>query len=125
MSKQNGPVETPAARIAAGLDRRGAERYPSDVQPSWRMLGGQTGESRVGKVHNISTTGISLMLKHWIKPGKVLVVRLQSREGNLSRPLPVRVMHATAQVDGDWLVGCMFVRTLSGEELQMLVSDPV
>jgi hypothetical protein len=86
---------------------------------------GKSGESRVASVHDISETGISLRLKRRINPGTVLVLRLQHKDGALSRPLSVRVMHATHQPDGDWLTGCMFIRMLSSEELRTLVQDPV
>jgi hypothetical protein len=124
MPEQNGSFQA-LPSLTAEVERRGAERYPSDAQPSWRLLGRRTGESRVAKVHDISLTGISLRLKHWVKPGTVLVIRLQVKEGRLSRPLSVRVMHATQQPDDDWQIGCMFIRTLSSEELRALVSDPV
>jgi hypothetical protein len=31
-------------------------------------------------------------------------------------------MHATPQPEGDWLVGCQFVRRLSEEDMQALLS---
>jgi hypothetical protein len=80
------------------------------------------GESSAAKVHNISVTGISLILQRWIKPGTVLLIKLQTPSQRLSRPLPVRVMHATQQADG-WLIGCAFVRRLRDEDLQTLLNE--
>ena len=37
--------------------------------------------------------------------------------------LPVRVMHATLQAEGDWHVGCRFVRPLSGRDLEALLDE--
>jgi hypothetical protein len=102
-------------------DRRGAERFPCDLQPSWRILGRQTGESWGAQVNDISATGISLRVRCWIKPGTVIVVRLHGGGDRFSRPLPMRVMHSTQRGDGEWLVGGIFVRPLNDDELRQLI----
>lgn len=102
-------------------ERRASVRYPCNLQPSWRELGSNRGFSRIGKVHDISAAGIGLVVERLIKPGTVLVVHLQTIDQRLTRPLPMRVMHATAQPEGTWLVGCEFVRKLSNEDLQSLL----
>jgi hypothetical protein len=101
-------------------NRRTAERFPCDLKPSWRVLGRQSGESWGAQVNDISTGGISLRVPCWIKPGTVLVVRLHGAGDRFSRPLPMRVMHATQRSEGDWLVGGMFVRPLTDEEVRQL-----
>jgi hypothetical protein len=106
----------------AATDRRGAERYACDLQPSWRVLGQPSGESWGAHVRDISRTGISLRMRCWMKPGTVLVIRLHGRSEGLSRPVPLRVMHSTAAGDGEWLIGGMFVRPLRDEELRQLVN---
>jgi hypothetical protein len=114
----------PEAGVAAsvGEERRQSERYPCSLQPFWRVEGqGQT-ESPPARIENISTTGIGLRVGEPLKPGTVLVLKLQSADGRLSRPLPARVMHATQQPVGHWLVGCQFVRKLSDEDMQALLS---
>jgi hypothetical protein len=102
-------------------DRRRAERYPCGLQPFWRVEGQEQVESPPARVENISTTGIGLRVKEQIKAGTVLVIKLQSADHRLSRPLPARVMHATQQPEGDWLVGCQFVRRLGEEDMQALL----
>jgi hypothetical protein len=103
------------------VERRGAVRFACDLKPSWRVLGQQSGESWGAKVNDLSTTGISLRVPCWIRPGTVLVVRLHGARERISRPLPIRVMHATQQAEQEWLIGGMFVRPLSDEEVRQLV----
>ena len=105
------------------MERRRAERYPCDLQPSWRILGKPSGESWGASVHDLSATGISLRVRCWIKPGTVLVVRLHGKGERFSRPLPVRVMHATARGEGEWLVGGIFVRALPEDEVRQIVES--
>src|SRR5262245_2437930 len=108
--------------VPTAADRRGAERYACDLQPSWRVLGQPSGESWGAHVRDISRTGLSLRVRCWIKPGTVLVIRLHGRGETLGRPVPMRVMHATPAGDGEWLIGGMFVRPLRDEELRPLVN---
>jgi hypothetical protein len=84
------------------------------------VLGSAGGESWGGTVHDLSKTGISLILRCWIKPGTVLVVRLHGKGDKLSRPVPVRVMHSTPAEGGEWVIGGMFVRPLHEDELRQL-----
>jgi hypothetical protein len=123
MPEQNGSVETGFAHSPAELERRGADRHACDLQPSWRVLGQGGGESWSAKVHDLSTTGICLQAPCSIRPGTVLLVRLHGRTEKLSRPLAVRVMHATVRPEGDWLIGCVFVRPLEEENLRNLLGD--
>jgi hypothetical protein len=103
-------------------ERRCAERLPCGLQPFWRVEGQEQVESPPAQVENISATGIGLRVREPLKPGMVLVIKLQNRAGRLSRPLPARVMHATLQTDNSWLVGCQFVRRLSDEDMHALVN---
>jgi hypothetical protein len=106
---------------APSFDRRGAARYSCDGQPFWRLAGPCSADSSLAGVRDVSTTGIGLCSKERLKPGIVFVLTLQGRDQRLSRPLPVRVMHSTRQEDGDWLVGCQFVRRLTEQDLHALL----
>jgi hypothetical protein len=113
----------PGAVPNAAAERRGAERFPCDLQPFWAEWGSGGGESAAARVHNISTTGISLDTPVRIRPGSVLVIKLLSKERGLSRPLLVRVIHSTQKPDGRWLSGGAFVRRLSDKDLQTILSE--
>ena len=108
---------------ALQADRRRAARYACDLQPFWRIAGQDSQAAPPAGIHDVSATGIGLRVRQPLKPGTVLILTLQGRAGRNSRPLPVRVMHATPLADGDWLVGCQFVRSLSGPDLRTLLGD--
>jgi hypothetical protein len=120
MAKPNQPSEEEHGLHISAVERREADRFPCEIQPSWSIWGKGWNESWDAKVHDISVSGICLLLRRWVKPGTVLVIKLQTPEQRLSRPLPARVMHATQQSDGSWKVGCAFVRRLSDEDLHTL-----
>jgi hypothetical protein len=75
----------------------------------------------VAQITDISATGIGLLLNSSIKPGTVLVITLQGANQKLSRPIPVRVMHATRQDEKTWRLGCSFIRKVSEDDLHALL----
>src|SRR5262245_7294184 len=117
MSEEHLTDGQPRASLELGRERRGAQRYPCDLQPCWTESGSALGESADARVYNISATGISLDTPGQVRPGSVLVVKLLSPQSGLSRPLVVRVIHSTAQPNGRWLSGGAFVRRLSDKDL--------
>jgi hypothetical protein len=103
-------------------DRRGAQRSTCSPQPFWRVAGAGAATAPL-HVRDISATGIGLCVGQPLKPGTGLVINLQSRRQRLSRPLAVRVMHATPLADGTWLLGCQFVRRLSDQDMRELFDE--
>jgi hypothetical protein len=103
-----------------GADRRCAPRFPCSLTPSWHEVDVDLAPDLV-KVHNISSTGIGLLVREPVKSGTVLLIQLQGKDRPRSRPLPVRVMHSTTRLEEGWLLGCAFVRPLNNEELQQFL----
>jgi hypothetical protein len=114
--------EEPAAALLPA-DRRGVPRHAYELQPFCCFASDGEAGSPPARVRDISTTGIGLLLEQPLKPGAVLILRLQVSDGRLSRPLPARVMHSTPQPDGGWLVGCQFVRPLGSQQLRALLEE--
>jgi PilZ domain len=104
-------------------DRRDAERHPCNLQPIWRIEGTNQIDANTAAIRDISATGIGFRIQQSIKSGTVLILTLQSHDQRFRRPLPARVMHVTPQAEGDWLVGCRFVRALSAQELRILLGE--
>jgi hypothetical protein len=102
-------------------ERRAAERHECNVQTEGYQLGSHSNKTWVATVTNISATGVALLLRHRVKTGTVLVIKFQSGNLNLSRPIPVRVMHVQPHGEGTWLHGCAFVRKVREEDLQSLL----
>jgi hypothetical protein len=123
MFPADGSEERLPGEPAIEIEQRASPRFPCHHRPAWRVLGTTWGDSRTATVHNISATGIGLLCKTWIKPGTVLILTLQDRDQRSSRPMGVRVMHATEQADGLWLIGGAFTRRLSNRELEPLLAD--
>ena len=102
------------------VERRAARRYPCNIPTLGRDPEGQ--RTWVATIHNVSATGVALVLADRLKAGAVLIIQLQSAHHRLSRPLPVRVMHAQPQAEG-WLHGCAFLRAMREDDLQELLAD--
>jgi hypothetical protein len=105
-------------------ERREAERFLPEPSSICRVVSDVQDEVARATVRDLSATGIGLLVRKPIKPGSVLILNLEVRECRLPRPLPVRVMHAAPAAEGNWLVGCQFVRRLSEPELQILQGPP-
>ena len=113
--------ETEPGSHAGMAERRAAERHECNVQTEGYQLGSHSNMTWVATVTNVSATGVALVLRHRVKTGRVLVIKFQSGNRNLSRPIPVRVMHVQPHADGAWLHGCAFVRKVREEDLQSLL----
>jgi hypothetical protein len=122
MSEQQDLLPCEASAIERPADRRAHARYPSPhVKTSWRVYGIRAGESWSVTARDISLSGVGLIFNFRLKPGSLLVVKLQSCRRAFCRPVMVRVRHVSSQSDGRWLAGCSFVRKLKEEELQNLL----
>jgi hypothetical protein len=76
----------------------------------------------LGRVQDLSTGGIALLLTRRFEPGTALHVELAAK-GEGSRPLLVRVIHATPESENHWLIGCAFACPLSEAELQTFLQE--
>jgi len=73
-------------------------------------------------MENVSHSGIGLISDRPFDPGTFLEVELPSIRRSHLRPRLIRVTHARRQAGGvDWLVGGVFLRALTDEELQWLL----
>jgi len=102
-------------------ERRAWIRYPSKQEASCRLFGQARDEYLPVKIHDVSVTGIGLIVNSCFRSGAVLEVRVSNGPGSVSRPVLARVKQATAQPDGTWLLGCTLVSKLSDGDLQAFV----
>lgn len=72
-------------------------------------------------VHDISTTGIGLILGQRFEEGTPLAMCLFNRQRNYACPLRAQVVYTTRLPDGHWFAGCYFDEGLRGEELEKLL----
>jgi PilZ domain len=97
------------------------ERYPSDLATHCQPLAARSDNDMKWSaiVHDISAGGIGLLLQRRFEPRTGLAIELPDA-GNTDYTVFVRVVHARAQPDGRWLLGCQFVSPLSEERLHAL-----
>jgi hypothetical protein len=100
-------------------ERRACVRYHSEQDAISRPLNEPWGISWGAIVQTISATGIGLHLCYPFKPEALVAIELQGK----SRPciLHARVVHASDQRFGGWVVGCEFLEPLSEDELDDLL----
>jgi hypothetical protein len=72
-------------------------------------------------LHNLSASGIGLILTKPLEHGMFLTIVLKGRNSNKKYQLPAHAVHSTQQSGGDWLVGCQFVYSLSEDDLDDLL----
>src|SRR6478672_8812649 len=91
---------------------RGAERCARGLRASWRTLAARDDRLAPAAVCNVSRTGIALLVGEVLRPGAILIVRLENLPDPVAAPRVAHVKHATQQADGRWLVGCAFATPL-------------
>ena len=113
------PISSSSERPSSSLDldRRAYLRLPSDLAASCHVAPKAKAWEPAwpGRVHDISPTGVGLILQHRFAPGTALLVDLRETAGALLRTIRARVVHATAILDDGipcWLLGCVFDRPL-------------
>lgn len=110
------PTPLPA-RLAA--DRRAYVRYGSQLKGSCRALSAERKYRWTAQIRDISASGVGLILNRRFEPGTVLRVKLPGLSAR--RLYLVRVVRVQKQGDRTWLVGCVFPRPLTNEEVQSLL----
>jgi PilZ domain len=102
------------------LERRNAERHACSLEATSHPI--EVGEtlSWGAVVHDLSASGVGVTLCFPFRPGTYLAVDLQSPEG-LVRTLMVRVVNVQDQTDGQWRLGCEFVKPLTQSDMELFV----
>jgi hypothetical protein len=105
------------------IDRRAWVRFPKNEEIWCHPVSSSVKENLdtawMGRVRDISRTGIGLSLRQRFDPGTALIIELSHRPKVL-RHLFVHVAHATEET-GRWIIGCTFDCPLSAEELEIFL----
>ena len=106
-------------------ERRAWVRYSTTLETICEPVSSLSTEEAVcgwpAKVRDISAGGVGLSVLRRFEPGTVLLIELACENEESSYAAPVRVVHATAEGDGRWILGCKFTRKLDEEDLQSLL----
>lgn len=103
---------------------RSLVRFPCTGRPIVRLLERPSFKCWMAMVVDFSERGLGLLFHRHLEPGTVLAIELKGRRHGVSRILSVRVVHATAQADGNWLIGCELNMSLTEDEIQSLRQGP-
>ncbi len=109
-----------------GEERRACLRYLCQLDGTCQPVGHPTtGESWLGKLRDISATGVKVLVNRRFEIGTLLVLELPRPGWDASRMLLCRVVRVTKESLGrDWEVGCSLDRELSDDEVQSYLEFP-
>jgi CheY-like chemotaxis protein len=112
--------ELGGARQERGQERRACVRYLCQLDGSCQPVGQPaTGQTWVGKLRDISSTGVRILVNRRFEIGTLLVLELPRPGWDASRMLLCRVVRVSKPLVGDeWEVGCALARELSDDEVQ-------
>ena len=122
MTDQLTPEPEPTRSALSQNERRGNERFQPQAPKKW-SVSEASGEETAVTVLDVSTAGMGFLFNQSLHPGIVVVIRLETVDFRLGRPLLARVMHCSPAKAGWWHVGCRFLRGLSSVELRQLGRD--
>lgn len=112
-----------ANALLEGTERRVAVRVATSRQfPSMATISSaHDGVDRawIATIRDVSRTGIALSVSQSFDPGALLIIEQSAPSQGVIR-VPVRVVHATAEKKGHWVIGCVFV--VPGSEENLLTS---
>lgn len=112
---------TPAPGASTGLiERRASVRhYPSEKFS--QVMVAKRGRPWKAMIHDLSRTGIGLVMNQTFEPETMLAVELQSPDMELLYTVLTKVVRSVPRPNGAFLIGCAFVRELTEEELRNLL----
>ena len=102
-------------------DQRQWKRFPSNVTATYQLVATDDSRQLPAKVQDVSASGVALIVDHSVENGTLLSVELHNASGTTERTMLACVVHVNRTADGDWALGCNFIRSLSEEDLKALV----
>jgi hypothetical protein len=104
------------------IRRRAEPRYQCGPATPGRVADRRGDNPRRVWVLNLSASGAGLLVNQPLEGDAHVVLHLRSAAKDRLYELPLRIVHSTRQVNGDWLVGCEFADKLSADDLDALLS---
>jgi hypothetical protein len=116
----HGGSATPAGPRA--LEKRQCPRLTVCAATTCEPAVGPAGEKLTATVRDISQGGIRLSVSRRCEPGSLLHVAMPNPNPSESSALLACVVHVQNQVEGNWALGCSFIRELSNKEMRAFLS---
>jgi hypothetical protein len=105
----------------AWIKRRAEARYHCGPATSGRLVREGESQPRRAWILNLSLSGVGLLLEEPLEAETLIVIHIKSGTTGARFELPARVVHATVQASGEWLVGCELAEKLSQDDLEALL----
>jgi len=102
-------------------DRRAAVRFSTNLETSCQPTCRIKERSWSGRIQDISSTGVCLLLRRRFEPGTILTAELHGAAQSITKTMLVRVLRVQEQARRRWSIGCAFDRELSELELKALL----
>jgi hypothetical protein len=115
-----------SARAATGKeqwsDRRETLRFPITAETAAHLVAALGESSWPARVLDLSAEGVSLSVRCRFEPGVTVPLELANGRRVFCCALRLRIVHATEQTDGSFIVGGDFERRLTASELTAILS---
>jgi hypothetical protein len=118
-------VDGETRRRPSAEDRRASSRSRSGMLVPVLPVGPADGLGEQAKVRDVSSFGIGLLMSHRVEYGHQLIIDLDSATGGMVHRVLGRVVHVTAQLGGDWLIGCALVGEMDEDGLKVFEAGRV
>lgn len=102
-------------------DQRTWIRFATNREARFQKVGDPEKRTYSAKVINLSASGVGLAVTSAIHAGALLSVDLIGADGQIVRTILACVVHVATQPEGQWALGCNFIRELSDEEFRALI----
>jgi hypothetical protein len=127
MAEQTVPFQTGPSKQVANTERRAWVRLPRNhdvcCQSPISVSKDEAETAWLGRVRDISPCGIGLIMSRPFEPETVLIIELSAKPQGGACPLTARVVHATPETKGRWIIGCAFTQPLSQEEMRRFMEE--
>lgn len=118
MESEGAAREPTSQRPQTEAERRAAPRQSSTLKITCYPVNASLMERRQGRVRNISRTGVGILVDRSWTRGTTIILELPAEDG--IKAVQAKVVHATPQFAGNFLVGCALEIPLSDAEVQAL-----
>lgn len=100
-----------------------AKRKPVGLEAYCRSVASVKDDPWPARVRDLSSGSIGLLLTRRFEPGTLLVIELEKKkqDQSLSHTLVGRVVHATQNSNGGWMLGCTLANKIAEDDLQDLL----
>jgi hypothetical protein len=120
---KRGGVKRPNSGSKKNVKSGESKRKPVGLEAYCRSVASVKDDPWPARVRDLSSGSIGLLLTRRFEPGTLLVIELEKKkqDQSLSHTLVGRVVHATQNSNGGWMLGCTLANKIAEDDLQDLL----